>query len=59
MASLTVAVRVRIRGLVVARTLGHLPGSIGRWSRCRVRVEAQIGNEPWVEIGRWEEPARA
>lgn len=55
MASVMVTVRTRIRGLLVARLLGHLPDPIGRWARCRIRVDTQIGSGPWEEIGRWEE----
>jgi hypothetical protein len=59
MAEITVTVRARVRGLLIARLFGHVPGAIGRWARCRIRVDAQIGRGPWKEIGRWEEPTRA
>jgi hypothetical protein len=57
MAEITVMVRARVRGLLVARLFGHLPGSVGRWARCRMRVETRIGSGPWEEIGHWTEPA--
>jgi len=57
MAEITVTVRARVRGILIARLLGHLPDPIGRWARCRIRVQGQIGRGPWEEIGRWEEPA--
>jgi len=56
---LTITVRARVRGLMFARLFGRLPDPIGRWARCRIRVDAQIGRRPWEEVGRWKEPDAA
>jgi hypothetical protein len=57
MPPLTITIQARIRGLWIARTVGRLPGPLGRWARCHVRVETRIGRGPWEEIGHWTEPS--
>jgi hypothetical protein len=44
---------------MLARLFGRLPDPIGRWARCKIRVEVRVGRGPWEEIGRWEERADA